>query len=458
MADAKRDENFVPTLIGVSSADGTTPVTVYVDPTTHRLKVDLSGGGSGTVQTVSVATANGFAGTSDGDPADPTLTLTTTITGILQGNGTAISAATTTGTGSVVLATSPTLVTPNIGTPSAGTLTNCTGLPISTGVAGLGTGVATALGTNVGSAGSVVVNGGALGTPSSGVLTNATGLPIGTGLTGAGTGVLTALGVNVGTAGSFVVNGGDLGTPSAGVLTNATGLPISTGVAGLGTGVATALAVTVGSAGAVVVNGGALGTPSSGTLTNCTGLPISTGVSGLGTNVATFLATPSSANLAAAVTDETGTGSLVFGTGPTISRPIIDYVIEPPTDDTYEGESTNDLNAGATIAQWEAVYLNSSSQWVLTDADAAATAGGVMVALATEAGTATNPLNVLIRGIARNDGWTWTAGSALYLSTTSGAITQTAPSATDDVVRVVGYAINDDTIYWNPSNDWVTIV
>lgn len=48
---------------------------------------------------------------------------------------------------------------------------------ISTGVTGLGTGVATALGVNVGSAGAPVVLNGALGTPSSGVLTNATGLP-----------------------------------------------------------------------------------------------------------------------------------------------------------------------------------------------------------------------------------------------------------------------------------------
>jgi len=61
----------------------------------------------------------------------------------------------------------------------------------------------------------------------------------------------------------------------------------------------------------------ALGTPASVTLTNGTGLPISTGVSGLGTGVATFLATPSSANLASAVTDETGSGSLVFATLPT---------------------------------------------------------------------------------------------------------------------------------------------
>ena len=55
-------------------------------------------------------------------------------------------------------------------------------------------------------------------------------------------------------------------------------------------------------------------------LADATGLPISTGVAGLGANVATFLGTPSSANLAAAVTGETGSGALVFGTSPTISN------------------------------------------------------------------------------------------------------------------------------------------
>jgi hypothetical protein len=67
----------------------------------------------------------------------------------------------------------------------------------------------------------------------------------------------------------------------------------------------------------------AIGTPTSGTLTNCTGLPISTGVSGLGTGIATFLATPSSANLATAVTNETGSGSLVFATSPTLVTPTL---------------------------------------------------------------------------------------------------------------------------------------
>jgi hypothetical protein len=62
-----------------------------------------------------------------------------------------------TGTGSFAGSTSPTFVTPILGTPTSGTLTTCTGLPISTGVSGLGTGVATGLGNNVTGSGSPVL-------------------------------------------------------------------------------------------------------------------------------------------------------------------------------------------------------------------------------------------------------------------------------------------------------------
>jgi hypothetical protein len=75
--------------------------------------------------------------------------------------------------------------------------------------------------------------------------------------------------------------------------------------------------------GTLLISGGSLNTPSSGVLTNCTGLPISTGVAGLGSGVDTFLATPTSANLAAAVTDETGSGSLVLANSPTLTSPSI---------------------------------------------------------------------------------------------------------------------------------------
>ena len=233
-----------------------------------------------------------------------------------------------TGTGSVVMSINAILVTPDIGTPSAGVATNLTGtaagLTAGTasavavgGITGLGSGVGTALAVNVGSAGAPVVNGGALGTPSSGVATNLTGTASGLSIGGnAATATLaTTVTTNanltgdvtsVGNAATVVkINGTSLAVLATGILKNTTttGVPSIAvagdfptlnqntsgssasctgnaatasavavgGITGLGTGVGTALAVNVGSAGAPVLFNGAGGTPSSMTATNLTG-------------------------------------------------------------------------------------------------------------------------------------------------------------------------------------------
>lgn len=264
----------------------------------------------------SISTGTGLTG----GPITSTGTISIDVTGVTAatyGSATTAPAIAVNAQGQITSATNTTI------TPAVGSIT------------GLGTGVATALAVNVGSAGSPVVNGGALGTPSSGTLTNATGLPLTTGVTGnlpvtnlnggtgasastfwrgdgswsaAGTGTVTSVaqsftGGIISVAGSPITTSGTLALTVAGTsggipyfsgtstwatsaLLTANALMIGGGAgvapstATTGTGVVTALGVNTGTAGAFVVNGGALGTPSSGTLTSATGLPLTTGVTG----------------------------------------------------------------------------------------------------------------------------------------------------------------------------------
>lgn len=166
MAQASRDQNNVPTLLGVSNVDGVTPIKVYADPVTHRLLVDAAGAGFGTVTSISQSTGIlltpnpitttgtvglatniapiatlGTAGQSIRVNAGATaleyytpsasglVVGTTTITGgtttrILYDNAGVLGEYTLTGTGTVVvMATSPVLTTPTIGVAAVTSLT-----------------------------------------------------------------------------------------------------------------------------------------------------------------------------------------------------------------------------------------------------------------------------------------------------------------------------------------------
>ena len=121
--------------------------------------------------------------------------------------------------------------------------------------------------------------------------------------------------------------------------------PVGSSTAAAGAFTTLSASSTLGVTGVATLGAGAiLNTPASVTLTNATGLPIATGVSGLGTGVATFLATPSSANLRSALTDETGTGSAVFATSPTLVTPILGT----PTSATLTNATGLPLTTGVT--------------------------------------------------------------------------------------------------------------
>lgn len=212
-------------------------------------------------------------------------------------------------TGVTSLQASPTLVTPNLGTPTSGTLTSCTGLPLTTGVTGTlpvangGTGVT----TSTGSGANVLSNTPTLltpilGTPTSGTLTSCTGLPLTTGVTGilpaanGGTGQSSyAVGdITYASGSTTLAKLADVATGNA-LLSGGVGTAPAYGKVGLTTHVSGTLPVANGGTGVTAASTGSggvvlstsptlvtpiLGTPTSGTLTSCTGLPLTTGVTG----------------------------------------------------------------------------------------------------------------------------------------------------------------------------------
>ena len=103
-------------------------------------------------------------------------------------------------------------------------------------------------------------------------------------------------------------------------------------------------------------------------------------------------------------------------------------------------------------------YYGTSGTWAAADADSESTSKYLLaIALGT-----TPSSGMLLRGYAKYTGTSYTSmtnGGIQFISTTAGSFTETAPTNTGQIVRIIGYCIDatNDILYFNPSNDWIQL-
>jgi hypothetical protein len=156
-----------------------------------------------------------------------------------------------------------------------------------------------------------------------------------------------------------------------------------------------------------------IGTPSAGTLTNCTGYA----------------------------------ADINLPKGKQINLTL------PDTDATCTGPVTASFAAGYSSAVGDLVFFGTGGKWLEVDADAVATCVGLM-GIALEAKTDGQAMKVALPGsMVHIDAWNLTVGAVQYAGETLGAIQEAIPTGADAIVRVVGFALDADTLFFNPSSD-----
>lgn len=544
-----RDQNHVTTAGFENSAVAGDVRPGQIIVATGRIKVDASGGGSGTVTEVSVVTANGFAGTVANSTTTPEITIETTVTGIVKGDGTAISAASpSTDYAAVafktiavagqtdIVADSPidtlTFVEGSNITITTDATTDTITIAASGGSSGVDSVVGTAnrisvdstdpanpivniAGTYVGQTSITTLGTVTTGTLSTGAVIAGVTMTLGSDATGdiyyrSAGGVLTRLGIGSSTnvltvagglpswaapaASSLVVGSTAISSgtttrilyDNAGVLGEYT-LTGSGTVVAMQTAPTFATSITTPSVLATANDSGAIGasgtafsdlflasgavinfaannsaiTHSSGILTVTAGeLRITS--ANVGTNadsVPTLSSTSTLTNktlTSPAINTATLGGAQQLAEGASIR---LDPVLS--ADGTYTG-TTITGTAGAALAFGDAIYLAvADSRWELADASAVSTSGSVLLGFCVLAAAADgDPTVILLNGNIRADTAfpTLTVGAAAFISETAGDITNTAPTTTDSVTRVMGHALDGNTLLLNISPDWLTHV
>lgn len=277
----------------------------------------------------------------------------------------------------------------------------------------------------------------------------------------------------------------------AGTVATATSTPaitLSTTVTGIlsGNGTTISAATTTGSGSVVLASGPTLvapvlGTPASGVATNLTGTAAGLTAGNVTTN-ANLTGVITSVGNATSIASQTGTGTkFVVDTSPTLVTPTLttpaafttggtitlaentSIALDPAgsADGKYTGLTVT-ATAGYTQAFGDLVYIDpTDSRWEATDANSAAGADGDargILGMVVSAGTDGTACTVLLQGIIRADAKfpTFTVNNPIYVSETAGLVTQTQPTTTDVVIRVVGFGLTADEMYFNPSSDYIT--
>jgi hypothetical protein len=203
-------------------------------------------------------------------------------------------------------------------------------------------------------------------------------------------------------------------------------------------------------------------THSSGILTVGTG---DLRVTNAGTNSASVVTVGGTQTLTnKTLTSPTLTTPSAFTTGGTITLAENTTIALDPAgsaDGKYTGITVAGT-AGYTQAFGDLVYLDpTDSRWEAVDANAASGADGDargLLGMVVVAGTDGNACTILLHGIIRADAKfpSFTINNPIYASETAGSVTQTQPTTTDVVIRVVGFALTADEMFLNPSSDYTT--
>jgi len=492
MAEAKRDQNHVPTLLAVSSVDGLTPVTLYADPTTHRLLIDSAGGMSNPMTTGGDLIYGGASGT-------PTRLANGNAGEVLTSQGTTLAPiwSTPAGTGDMVLASVQTVT----GAKTFGTIGGAVGKLILAGstsgssilnaAAVAGTTTITLPGTTTVLAGLSVANSFTTSqaiTPTSDVISlavrrNGVGqsaniLEIQTEANAflAGfdkVGKLTAPSINVSglTASELVATDGSSNLVSLAVATypSLTELSYVKGVTSaiqtqIGNLVAKATydahtvlyATTDNTPVALTVGEQTLVGRATGG--NISAIAIDSDLSSVSANddtVPSAKATKAMGDLKLPLAGGTMSGNITLGENTGLA-------LDPAgsADGKWTGITVTGT-AGYSQAFGDLVTLDKDdSRWEAVDISVAAAATGDargILGMVVSTGTDGTACTILLNGIIRADANfpALTIGAAVYASTT-GDIVVTQPTTTDYVIRQVGFALTADEIAFQPTATWTT--